>query len=79
MAERLNEHIRGYSPYTRKFSDINLVYSESDYKTREDAEKREKQLKGWSVAKKKALISGDKELLKKLSRSHEVVDAEGNV
>ena len=38
------------------------------------AEKREKQLKGWSVAKKKALIQGNIELLKRLSKSAEHVD-----
>ena len=42
-----------------------LVYSE-EFKTRTEAMRREKQLKGWTRAKKEALISGDLNLLKKL-------------
>ena len=45
-----------------------MVYSEQ-YFTRKEAEEREKQLKGWSTAKKKALMAGDKVLLIKLSKS----------
>ncbi len=37
--------------------------------TKEFTEYREKQLKGWSVAKKNALIEGNFELLKKLSKN----------
>lgn len=73
LKERLNEHKKGYSLYTKKFSDIKLVYKEN-YKTRKEAELREKQLKGWSIAKKKALILGDKKLLIKLSKSRKLVD-----
>ena len=42
-----------------------LVYSE-EFESRAEAMKREKQFKGWTRAKKEALISGNKELLKKL-------------
>ena len=42
-----------------------LAYSEK-YKTRLEAMRREKQLKGWTRAKKEALISGNLKLLKKL-------------
>ena len=42
-----------------------LAYSE-EYKTRLEAMRREKQLKGWTRAKKEALISGNLKLLKKL-------------
>lgn len=42
-----------------------LVYTEV-FETRAEAMQREKQLKGWSRAKKEALIAGDLELLKKL-------------
>lgn len=68
LDRRLEQHSRGYSPYTKQFSVISLVYSE-EYKTRTKAELREKQIKGWSIAKKKALILGNKELLVKLSKS----------
>lgn len=63
----MKEHISGYSPFTHEFSDFELVHQE-EYPTRLFAEKREAQLKGWSVAKKKALIAGDLEKLKKLSK-----------
>jgi putative endonuclease len=68
---RLKEHQRGYSPYTKKFSDIKLVYFEK-YPKSKDAKKRERQLKGWSFAKKKALINGNKDLLMELSKSTRV-------
>lgn len=64
---RLDEHVRGYSPYTKKFSDFELVYKESCV-SRVQAERRERQLKGWSVAKKKALVNGDIAELRRLSR-----------
>ena len=50
---------------TKEYTNIELLYDET-YKTRMEAEKREKQIKGWTVAKKKALIAGDIELLKLL-------------
>ena len=76
LEKRVFEHKNGYSPTTKKFSNIELVYSEK-YGTYREAEKRELQLKGWSIAKKKALITRDKDLLIKLSKSHEFVDATG--
>lgn len=45
--------------------EFKLVYSEQ-YSTRLEAMQREKQLKGWTRAKKEALIKGDLMLLKKL-------------
>ena len=45
--------------------DFELVHSEQ-FPTRLEAMRREKQLKGWTRAKKEALIKGDLELLKKL-------------
>jgi putative endonuclease len=73
IEKRLVEHQRGYSRFTKKFSDAQLVHQERYEKSRE-AEKRESQLKRWSVAKKKALITGDKALLQKLSKGRELVD-----
>lgn len=73
LNKRLNEHRCGYSSYTEKFSDIKLVHFEK-YPNRTEAERREKQLKGWTIAKKKALISGNKDLLQKLSKSREIAD-----
>jgi len=76
LEKRIFEHKSGYSPTTKKFSDIELVHNEK-HRTYREAEKREIQLKGWSIAKKKALISGNKELLVKLSKSRELGDATG--
>lgn len=70
---RLSEHQNKQSDYTHKFSDIKLLYSEK-LESKEKALVRERQIKGWSVAKKKALISGKKGLLKQLNRSTEFVD-----
>lgn len=53
---------------TKEFSDLQLVYHEKLY-TRNKAEIREKQLKGWTFAKKKALVEGNLELLKQLSKT----------
>ena len=65
---RLEQHKKGKSLYTKKFSDIELVYQEQ-CDTKKLAEKREKQLKGWSFAKKKALIEENISKLIELSRS----------
>ncbi len=75
VKQRLNSHKSKSNIATKEYSHIELIYREV-YKTRIEAEKREKQLKGWSVAKKKALITGNISLLKKLSKTHEI--AEGN-
>ena len=40
------------------------------FNTRKKAMNREMQIKGWSRAKKEALITGDLELLKKLSKGY---------
>ncbi|MBI5614023.1 GIY-YIG nuclease family protein [Candidatus Gottesmanbacteria bacterium] len=70
---RTLSHQRKKNIATKEFSDIKLVYQEK-YKTRIEAERREKQLKGWTVAKKKALISGKLALLIKLSKNRERVE-----
>ncbi|OGH46974.1 MAG: hypothetical protein A3A51_01195 [Candidatus Levybacteria bacterium RIFCSPLOWO2_01_FULL_39_10] len=51
--------------FVKDGKDFRLVYKE-EYPTRLEAMRREKQLKGWTRAKKEALISGNKGLLKKL-------------
>lgn len=68
IERRFLEHKKGYSNFTKKFSDIQLVYTEN-FASRNEAESRERQIKGWSIVKKKALIIGDKNLLIKLSKS----------
>lgn len=64
LEKRLKEHQRKASKaskYVRSFISFELVYSET-YKSREEAMKREYELKQWSKAKKGALIVGSKEL-----------------
>ncbi|KKS44622.1 MAG: Excinuclease ABC C subunit domain protein [candidate division CPR1 bacterium GW2011_GWA2_42_17] len=68
LNRRMAEHKNKYSNYTKKFSDVKLVYSEK-LNSRQEATSRERQIKGWSFAKKKALIDGNRELLIKLSKS----------
>lgn len=51
--------------FTRDGGDFKLVYQE-EYETRQASMKRERQLKGWTRAKKEALINGDLKLLKNL-------------
>lgn len=73
IERRLRQHKNKESFYTKKFSRTDLIYTEV-FDKRIQAEKREKQIKGWSVAKKKALIAGDKNLLVSLSKCREVGD-----
>jgi putative endonuclease len=68
LRNRLRSHITKNNLATKRFSTIKLVYSEK-YATRKEAENREQQIKRWKRAKKKALITGNLELLKKLSKS----------
>jgi predicted GIY-YIG superfamily endonuclease len=55
--ERLSEHRAGKSLFTKKFSDIQFVYCEN-YPDKHQAALRERQIKGWSRAKKQMLIDG---------------------
>ncbi|GAC1357015.1 MAG: GIY-YIG nuclease family protein [Vulcanimicrobiaceae bacterium] len=48
---------------------LQLVWS-SDFKNVDDALRCEKQLKGWSRAKKAALVRGDWTQIQRLSRTH---------
>ena len=53
------------SKFSKEHGSFKLVYQEK-YVSRLESMRREKQLKGWTRAKKEALIAGDKNLLKKL-------------
>ncbi|KKQ87970.1 MAG: hypothetical protein UT09_C0006G0004 [Parcubacteria group bacterium GW2011_GWF2_38_8] len=57
IQKRLKEHVSKESFFTKKFSEIKLVYYE-EYQNKNEAAKRERQLKGWSRAKKQMLIDG---------------------
>lgn len=54
---RLLENRNKKSFFTKKFSDIQIVYCEK-YFNKHEAALRERQLKGWSYAKKQLLIEG---------------------
>ena len=56
-AKRFKEHKNGESFFTKKFSVIDFVYCEH-YDNKQNAAAREKQIKGWSIAKKKLLLKG---------------------
>lgn len=68
LKQRLIEHTNKTtkaSKFAKENGDFKLVYQEA-YSTLIEAMGREKQLKGWTRAKKEALISRDLVLLKKL-------------
>ena len=54
--------------YTARRRPVVLVWSDS-FQTRDDAFAVERKLKGWSRAKKEALVAGDWELVSRLARS----------
>jgi predicted GIY-YIG superfamily endonuclease len=59
LEKRISDHnIGGLSAYVRKRRPAKLVFAEEFY-TREEALARERQLQGWSRAKKEALIAGN--------------------
>ena len=58
VKRRLEEHKENKSFFTKKFSDLKVVYCEK-YDTRHKAAVREKQLKGWSHTKKQKLTEGE--------------------
>ena len=68
LEQRLKDHLNKKersSKFSRDHGDFKLVYKE-EYQTRLETMRREKQLKGWTRAKKEALICNNIELLKKL-------------
>ncbi|MEM2984919.1 MAG: GIY-YIG nuclease family protein, partial [Candidatus Jordarchaeaceae archaeon] len=54
---RFKEHKGKGSSFTKRFSDLRLIYCER-YPTKHKAAVREKQIKGWSKTKKQMLVSG---------------------
>jgi hypothetical protein len=57
-----------FSGYTSKRRPVTLAFAElSD--SRDEAFRRERQIKGWSRAKKEALMKGDWEAVRRLSRT----------
>ena len=71
LERRVEKHQTGFyeTCYTFTRRPVKLVYAEQ-YQWILHAIAREKQVKGWSHAKKQALIEGDFELLKQLSKKN---------
>ena len=69
--KRLWEHNAGLSPsaYTHSRRPVSLIYVAPFYRV-EEAIAWEKQLKGWSHAKKRALINGNWDLVRSLANRH---------
>jgi putative endonuclease len=68
LEDRVNQHNAGsYGGYTATRRPVRLVYSEY-FDRIMDAVSAERQIKGWSRAKKEALLRGDFDELKVLSR-----------
>jgi len=65
LKRRPEDHRRGAIRYTNYDRTFTIIYSE-EYSARLDAMSREKQLKGWTRAKKEALIANNTALLKRL-------------
>jgi putative endonuclease len=72
LSKRLWEHETGASPaaYTYSRRPVKLVWTSEEVKYYYDALRYERQIKGWSRAKKEALIRGEFDAI------HEIVKAE---
>ena len=68
LEQRLEQHLLGETnSYVSSRKPFKLVWS-GYFDNRDDAKQTEKQIKGWSRAKKKAFIEGNFELLKQLAK-----------
>jgi len=66
---RVRAHNQGWgAAYTFRRRPVRLVYSEM-FQSEAEAVARERQVKGWSRAKKEALVAGNLQKLKRLSAS----------
>jgi predicted GIY-YIG superfamily endonuclease len=70
LEARVAQHQAGHDTgcYTFKRRPVILAWSDS-FSTRIEAKEAERRLKGWSRAKKQALIAGDWDRIKQLARS----------
>ena len=68
---RLAQHNDGtFEGYTSRRRPVDLVWCDM-FMTRDDAFWAERKLKGWSRAKKEALVAGDWELIRVLARNRQ--------
>jgi len=67
LERRIGQHKSGELPgYTHNRRPVELVFSQ-EFSTREEALVSERQIKGWSRAKKEALIRGDWKQIQRLA------------
>lgn len=70
LEKRLGEHVDGIGcAHTARRRPVDLVFVD-EFTTREEALERELQLKGWSRAKKEALIAGDWDRVRALAKRY---------
>ncbi len=75
LEDRIQQHQSGaLGRYTKSRRPVCLV-SAQDFRTRDEAFVVERQVKGWSRKKKAALIKGDWEELRRLSRGRQRASA----
>ena len=68
LEQRMAQHTAGaLGGYTAKRLPVKLLWSDT-FQTRDDAFAAERKLKGWSRAKKEALVAGDWERVSELAR-----------
>ena len=71
LDNRIADHEFGrFHGYTHDRRPVRLVWSQ-DFPTREEALAAERQIQGWSRAKKQALIDGDWQRLSELARNRQ--------
>ena len=69
MVLRMQQHENGEVGYTALRKPVELMW-QGEFETREGALAFELQIKGWSRAKKEALMAGDWERVQELAQSH---------
>jgi predicted GIY-YIG superfamily endonuclease len=67
LDQRLKYHNSGRSPHTYKFMPWEIVYTEQ-FESAAEAQRRERQIKGWTRAKKEALVARDFGKLRSLAK-----------
>lgn len=68
IASRLQQHVAGEIGYTSTRKPVELVW-QGEFEAREGAIAFEQQIKGWSRAKKEALMAGDWPRIQQLAKS----------
>lgn len=69
LEQRVAEHNAGrYDGFTKRRRPVELVFAK-EFDRIEDAIAAERRIKGWSRAKKEALIAGDMERLRELAQN----------